>query len=273
MEYGFFDYKYNIVGYAGQHYDGKERYYFMAFCLVAIPLLVALLRKTDHSTMTSFFRTLAVVMLILQVTKMTWESYWDITTGRGFNFEGLLPLDTCSLFLYTLPFAGFGKGKVKRCAVAWLATLGFVGGVSNILFLRALKWYPVFTFGATFSMFYHFMMVFVAVWIVASRYLEFTGKDIIFAFIPHVLFSVPVIALDYIFNWDYMLYRSAGGVPVIEGVAERLRDSGAQWVTTLIMLGAYFGLTAMLTGVYIALQRTAAHIKNTRNKKRLHAEA
>ncbi|MBQ7160470.1 MAG: YwaF family protein [Clostridia bacterium] len=259
MKYSFFDYKYNIPGYSGQHFDGAERYYYMIFCIVVIPLLVFLLRKTDHRRMTRFFRYLSVFMILLEIAKVAWESYWDVKTGRGFNFSGILPLDTCSIFLFALPLVGFGRGKVRECAAAWLATLGLAGGVSNILFIQALKWYPIFTFGATFSMFYHFMMAFVALWIVASGYLEFTAKDIIYAFIPHAIFSLPVIILDYIFGWDYMLYREAGGVPVINGLAAKLADSGMSWVTTVLMLAVYFGLTALLGGTYILLRHIRRH--------------
>ena len=255
MEYGFFDYKYNISGYSGQHFDGAERYFYLAFCFIVIPILVYLLRKTDHRKMTAFFRALAVFMIVLEIAKVSWESYWDVTTGRGFNAGGILPLDTCSLFLFTLPLVGFGRGKVKECGAAWLATLGLVGGVSNILFIQALKWYPIFTFGAFFSMFYHFMMAFVALWIVVSRYIGFRPKDIIYGFIPHAVFSVPVIILDYVFGWDYMLYREAGGVPVIEGVADKLADRGMNWVTTVMMLGIYFAFCAAFTGLYVLVQR------------------
>ena len=258
FDYNFFDYKYNIAGYSGQHFDGAERYAYMIFCFVAIPVLVYLLRKTSHRRMTVFFRYLAVLMILLEITKVSWESYWDVATGRGFNFGGILPLDTCSLFLFTLPFAGFGSGKVKECATAWLATLGLAGGLSNVLFIQALKWYPILSFGAFFSMFYHFMMVFVALWIVASGYLKFSFRHTLYAFLPHVVFSVPVIILDYIFGWDYMLYREASGVPVLSGAADRLRESGMTWLVTVIMLAVYLGLCAGLCGLYTFLQKKVA---------------
>ena len=257
MEYGFFDYKYLIEGYHGQDFDGAMRYVFLVFCFASIPALIFLLRNTKHTTVTKVLRFLAIFMIVLEVAKVSWESYWDIKTGQGFNAGGILPFDTCSLFLYMLPLAAWGKGKVRTCALGWLSTLGLVGGVSNVLFLQALKYYPFWTFGAMFSMVYHYLMVFVALWIVATRYLVFKPVTMFYAFFPHLLFSVLVIALDYHFGWDYMLYRFAGGVPFVEGVASDWMAAGTPYLTTLLMLGLYFLFTALFTLLYTNAQSSA----------------
>ncbi|MBR7092153.1 MAG: YwaF family protein [Clostridia bacterium] len=254
MQYGFFDYKYNIEGYAGQDFDNEMRYVYMIFCLVAVPLLAFLLRKVRHEKITVTLRALAVFIFALEVVKLVWESYYDVTTGRGFNYGGILPFDTCSMFTFLLPLAAFSRGRVRESALAWLATIGLAGGLSNILFLQALKWYPFWTFGAMFSMIFHFSMAFVALWIVTSGYLRFRPGHILYAYIPHFLFSVVVIALDYIFDWDYMLYRHAGGVPLMEGVADRLNAAGYPWLTTGLMLLIYLAIAAMFAMLYTWLQ-------------------
>ena len=269
MNYGFFDYKYLIEGYHGQDFDGVMRYVFLFFCLSSIPILVYSLRKVKHTTVTKTLRFLSIFMILLEIVKVSWESYWDIATGQGFNAGGILPLDTCSLFLYMLPLAAWGKGKVRTCALAWLSTLGLVGGVSNVLFLQALKYYPFWTFGAMFSMTYHYNMVFVALWIVVTHYLEFKPVHMLYAFAPHLLFSALVIFLDYRFGWDYMLYRSAGGVPVIEGIAGTWMQEGTPWFTTILMLGLYFLFTAFFTLLYSRMQKNAYPARQYVYRKRI----
>ena len=262
MDYGFFDYKYNIAGYAGQDFDNGMRYVYMVFCLVMIPLLVFLFRKADRKRVTYTLRALSIFMIVLDVTKIVWESYWDITTGQGFNFGGLLPLDTCSIFLFVLPVAAFGKGKLQEYSLAWLVTFGFVGGFANVLFIQGLKWYPFWTFGAMYSMIYHFVMVFTALWIVATLYLKVKPKHILYALVPHGIFSLIAIPLNYVFGWDYMLYRRAGGVPAVEGISDKLIESGLPWVTPLIMIAVYVSLDAAFIGLYILWQKAVGAIRS-----------
>ena len=262
MNYRFFDYKYSIEGYCGQDFESWVRYGYMAFCLILIPIAVFLLRKTRHERMTAVFRFLSVGVILMETAKITWESWWDIRLGYGFNAGGILPLDTCSLFLFLLPVAGFARGKAHECASAWLATLGLAGGLSNVLFPQALKWYPVLTFGATVSLIHHALMLFVALWIVVTGYHRFRPADVGIAFLPHAVFSVPVIAADYRFRWDYMLYSRAGGVPLIETAAGKLDRIGMNWVTTLMMILIYFLLAWMLSALYARCQRQKATVRD-----------
>ena len=256
--YHFFDYKYNIAGYGRQDYDGPVRTWYLIFCVVTIVLLLILLRNLKHKHVQRYLRVLAFVMPLLEVTKITWETYWDVTTGRGFNWLGLLPIYTCSVFLYCLPVAAFNKGKAGDCCRSWIASLGLVGGLSNIIFPQGLRWYPLMTFGAMYSLSFHYIMVFTALFIVVTEYKRFTFRDILTGFVPHLLFSIPVIAIDYIFGWDYMQYYEAGSVPLIEDLSERFVAQGMRWLTALVMLAAYFALHAALTSLYALWSRYRA---------------
>ena len=44
----------------------------------------------------------------------------------------------------------------------------------------------------------------------------------------------------YIWNMDFMMYKSAGGIPFIKGISQELYAKGEGWITTPIMLGVYF---------------------------------
>lgn len=222
----------------------------MIFALVSIAILLFVFRNAKRKHVGTYMKIVAVALPILEIAKVTWESVWDVKTGHGFNWEGLLPIYTCSLFMYCVIVAAFSKGKLGRWCLSWVCTIGFVGGMSNVLFIRGLKWYPFFTFGAMHSMLFHYVMVFTALLPIVTGYVRFSMKDTFGAFIVHTGFSVPVIALDYIFGWDYMQYYSAGGVPLIEGIVDKFTAGGVRFLAVPLMLALYFALDAIFAAIY-----------------------
>ena len=256
MNYGFFDYKYNILGYSGQDFDSAIRFIYLALSVIAIPQLAALTGRKGEKNAERIFRFLSVYLIIEEVFKISWESYWDIRTGRGFNAGGILPLDTCSIFLYLLPVAAYGRGKARRCALAWISTIGVLGGLSYMLFPMALKWYPLFSFGAWHSLMYHFVMVYAGVTAVSSGMLEVERRDALYGYLPHVIMASAVIPLDYLFGWDYMLLKDASGIPFIEDMASKLSAAGLGGVTTVIMMLLYLACAELFTCINIHVQRT-----------------
>ena len=237
--YGFFDYKYNIPGYSGQDYDGYGRMIYLLISLFALFLLLILLRKTKREFVIKYLKVMGIFMCALYLTKTTWESYFDITTGQGFN-TGLLPFDLCSLVMPCMLIAGFAKGKAKESALAWLATGGVVGGISNLLFLPALKYYPFFTFGAFYSMFWHFIMVFTGIWLYQSGLVRPNFKTVLSAFMIQLFFSMIVIPYDYIRNEDFMFFLRMGGLPLVEDLGIKLYDHGFAFVNTILVLHLFF---------------------------------
>lgn len=253
--YSFFDYKYSIEGYQGQDFDGPMRTVYLVVSAVTILILAILLRKMSRKSMTRYLRFAGLFLIVLEVTKVTWESVWDIRTGHGFNAGGILPLETCSMFMVMAPVAGFGKGKAQRCALAWLTTIGFSAGVSVMLFPNALKWYPFWTFGGFHSMIYHYIMVLTAVLILVTGYMKFEWKDIFCAFLAHFLCTLVVVPVDYIKNWDYMLMREASGIPVLSDFGDRMAEMGMCLITTAMMYGFYFIFCVLWVTVWKALQK------------------
>lgn len=266
-EYHFFDYKYNIAGYSGQDYDGGARWFYMIFTLVSIAALLVIFRNAKRKNVERYMKVAGILLPILEIAKVTWESVWDVRTGRGFNWEGLLPIYTCSLFIYCMIFAAFTKGKVHDWCLSWVATIGLVGGLSNVLFIRGLNWYPFFTFGAFYSMTFHYLMVFTALFIVVTRYKEFRFSDIWKAFAVHGIFSLLVIPTDFYHGWDYMQYYEAGGVPLFEDLSDKLAEAGLRFLTAPMMLLVYLALDALLVTVFIGCQTAAKKLKERKKAK------
>ena len=230
--YGFFDYKYNIPGYHGQDYDNGGRFLYLGISLglLAILLTIFAIKKPKKEAIVWYLRISGIAFTLLCIIKTT-----------------------CSMIMPCAIIAGFAKGKVKNCAEAWLVTGNIVGGISNLLFLRALLYYPFFTFGAMYSMLWHFYMVFTGLFLWITGYVKPKWKLILYAMIPHLAFSVVVIPVNYIWNCDFMLYRTAGGAPLIEDLSTALYSKGIGWLTTPIMVIVYAILFAFIVAVAMGI--------------------
>ena len=242
----FFDYKYSIPGYNGQDFDGPARFVYMIMSIVLIAILVTFFRRAKKETCIVLLRVFSLIFIGIYLLKTIWESYYDIVIGGGFNIC-LLPFDTCSIVMWSALLGGFGKGKWGEIGRAWTAIGGIIGGTSNILFLQALKYYPFFSFGAFYSMFWHFTMAFLGVLSFVTNTVEANFKTIMYAFAFHLAISIIVIPLDYILDLDFMLYVRAGGIPGLEILGDALFNAKLPWLMTIIMLAVYFGAFALVT--------------------------
>ncbi len=256
--YNFFDYKLNISGYSGQDYGGFAQYLYLAISAVLLVSLLVALRKTPRERVYRMIGFIGIFMVFLYIGKTMWESYYDITVGDGFNFW-LLPLDSCSFIMPAAILTGFAKGKVREAAAAWIATGSIVGGFATMLFLKAFNYYPFLSFGAFYSMLWHFLMVFMGLLIIVKtpRNISFSlvGKGFLF----HLIASAVVIPIDYIWNYDFMMYKDLGGIPLFEGVATKLTERGLGFLNPFLMLALYFSAFSLVWLI-------AAGIKNRKKR-------
>ena len=237
--YNFFDYKYNIAGYTGQDYGGVAQTLYLIISIILLITLLILLRKSSKDKVLKIIRFTSIFLIIFYITKTTWESIYDIKRDGAFN-TGLLPFDTCSIIMLATFISGFTKGKLKYMADSWLATGGVVGGIATMLYLNAFKYYPFLSFGAFYSMIWHFLMVFIGLLIINTNYIDLKYEIIIKGFIFHLLISVFIIPIDFIYDFDFMLYKELSGVPIFSDVASKLIDSNLQLLNPLLMIVLYF---------------------------------
>ena len=255
-KYGFFDYKGNIIGYEGQDYMSPIQYIMTGIGVVLIIVLLIFLRNMKKENSKKMLWIMGVVFTSLYLIKTSWESYFDITQAGGFNIW-ILPFDTCSIFMPTLLIAGLSKKDsfFERISATFLSTIGFAGGVANFIFLRGLNYYPMFSFGALYSFFWHLAMVFVALFIPVTKFHKFEWKDILLSMIPLLAFAVVVIPFNYIKDLDFMLLNGAGGAPLIEDLADKLIKANLRPFATLIMLIAYLAVSALMVSIYIGIPK------------------
>ncbi len=255
--YNFFDYKKNIPGYEGQDYGGFPQYLYLAVSVVLIVGLLIALRKTPPAKVRRIVGAIGIFMTVFYLVKTTWESIYDVRFDGSFNFW-LMPFDTCSLIMPAAILAGFSKGRVRKAAECWLATGGVLGGFATMLFLNAFKFYPFLSFGAFYSMVWHFLMVFTGLLILVTTPRNLKYTIVTNGYLFHLAASLIVIPIDFIFDFDFMMYKDLGSVPFFEGVASDLTGRGLGFLNPVIMLILYFAAFSLIWLI-------AAGIKNRKN--------
>ncbi len=264
---GFFTYKDFLEGYNGQEYMGIGQFAFLAVATLAIVLICVFLRNVSHKKIDILLKILAIAIPVLEIIKIATESYFDIKGGHGFNFSGLLPLYTCSLFIYTLPFAGFAKGKAREYCLSFLTTIGIFAGLTNFIMAPILNTYPFFNFHSFVSLNFHFWMVFIGVFLISTKYYVPKWKDIFKGMVPLAILSVIAIPVDYslsaYYGWsvDYMLYYSGNGAPLLPNVANALAQVGLRPIFTIIIFITYIAITAIIVSVV----RLVCFLKNKKS--------
>lgn len=147
---------------------------FSAFCVLGVILLCLRFAKKSERTLRTVYGMLWGLIVVLEITKIVWES----CTGLTVNIEwaGILPLYPCSIFMYAMPFAIWGKGYVRRAACGYVCTLGLLGGAINFVYpATILGSYSCISFAGFHTFFYHGVIVFCAVTMLLSRYHTYTG--------------------------------------------------------------------------------------------------
>ena len=249
MHYRFFDYKYNIADFDSDLFSTPHLVY-IALVFVSAFLICWLLRRTSHRRITALLKALFVFSALLEIAKISWESYYDITTGRGFNSYGLLPIYTCSLFIYTLPFAAWGKGRVRRSALSFLTTVCLLYGAIGVVYCNGLNFYPFWTFGAFYSLYFHSAMFVTGVFLLMTGYHRLEWSDALWAMPPILLLCLVAIPVNHALGSDYMMIYSGSGVPIYEDLAARLAEKGLRFVYTMIMMLTHIPLAALVIAVY-----------------------
>ena len=238
-DYGFFDYKHNIIGYSGQDFRSSAQLVYLLISLVLLVSVLTVLRKLSKDMVSNVIMSVTIFLILFYIGKTTWETIYDIKFIGGFNSR-LYPLDTCSIIMYAGLISSFLKGKIKEYSDSWLATGCVVGGVATMISLNALKCYPFLSFGALYSMIWHFLMVFVGLLLIVTNYVDVNYKTILKGFSFHFTVSLIVIPIDFIFECDFMMYRNLGGVPVFEHVAAKFTNMNIQFLNPIMMLIIYF---------------------------------
>lgn len=167
--------------------------------------------KKGEKTLRIVYGVIWASVVILEATKIIWET----VSGSAVNFEwgGVLPLYPCSIFMYALPFAVWGKGAVRYAACGYVCTLGLLGGAINFVYpANILSNYSAVSFSGFHTLFYHGAIVFCAVSMLASGYHSYKRATkwyhLLLPALPCLVVSVFANAVNFSpIGSDYMFFK------------------------------------------------------------------
>lgn len=184
---------------------------FAAMVLAAIIWLSLAMRKKAEAYIRKLFTVLWVMVTVLEIVKIVWES----TAGKtvGVEWGGILPLYPCSIFMYAMPFAIWGRGWVRKAACGYVCTLGLLGASINFVYpATILGNYSCISFAGVHTFFYHGTMLFVCLSMLLSGYHRYNAMtkwwELMLPAVPTLLVSIPANLVNFSpIGSDYMFFK------------------------------------------------------------------
>ena len=90
----------------------------------------------------------------------------------------------------------------------------------------------------------------VGMFLLFTRYKKLEWKDMVYAWIPILLLSFIATPVNYQYGADYMQTYSAGGVPLLSTLADKLAAVELRYLFTIFMILLYIPFAAIVIGVY-----------------------
>ena len=184
---------------------------FAAVVLAVIILSVRWLYKRPVETVRRVWAVLWALMVVLEVVKILWES----TAGKtvGIEWGGILPLYPCSIFMYAMPFAIWGRGWARKAACGYVCTLGLLGGTVNFVYpATILGSYSCISFAGFHTFFYHGAMLLTALTMLLSGYHSYRDMkkwwELVLPAVPALIVSIPANLVNFSpIGSDYMFFK------------------------------------------------------------------
>lgn len=210
------------------------------FLIVTIvPFLMRNMKKYKIKTVLII---LWIMEVLLEFFKISLKGFQD---GWGSNITIFsLPIHLSSWFMYVMPFAIWGKGKVKQGAYTWLCTMSILGGILNLVIPATLYYYPITSFRGMHNMFYHAVMLFTGMLLWFTKEYKPQKSDFTLGYVPTFAASILAIAVDLSINADYMFLISGQDTPltIISSVLPG-------WLYTPLIFVGYFAVSSLLIGI------------------------
>lgn len=187
-------------------------HFIFAGIVLAIVIIGALvLAKKSEKTIRITFGVIWAYAVVFEVVKIVWETY----AGTDVYFEagGVLPLYPCSIFMYAMPLAIFGKEIVRYMGYGYVCTLGVLGGAINFFYpANILSHYSCISFAGFHTFFYHGALLFCAIVMLRSGYHSFKKASrawhLLLPAVPALTVSIPANLVNFSkIGSDYMFFK------------------------------------------------------------------
>ncbi len=151
-----------------------------------------------------------IALMAFEVIIVAWDSLAGM--NKGLDLQTGLSLYPCSLFLYTMPFAIWGRSVWEKMACGYVCTLGLLGALVNFLYpIARLTEYSCISFASMHTFTFHGSMLFTCIVMLKSGYFSYradTLRELFYPCIPSLLLSVPANLINYSsIDADYMYFR------------------------------------------------------------------
>ena len=149
--------------------------------------------------------------MILEPTKIVWETLSG--ASRNFEWGGILPLYPCSIFMYAMPLAIFGRGKVRYMGCGYVCTLGLLGAAVNFFYpANILSNYSCLSFAGFHTFFFHGAILFCALVMLISGYHSYKSAKTVWDLLLPALPALAVSVVANLVNFskigsDYMFFK------------------------------------------------------------------
>ncbi len=216
-------------------------HFIFAGLILALVIIATILVSKREKAIKPAFIICWAIFTVLEVVKITWES----VSGNeiGIEYTGVLPLYPCSLYMYAMPFAIWGKGNVKKAACGYVCTVGMLGGAINFFYpMTVLPRYSCISFAGMHTFIFHGAMLFTCLTMLVSGYHRYTNVKMwwqpFLATIPALILSIPANIVNYTLDADYMFFRgNSAFLPAIFG-------NVSDFWTTVIIYALYIIIPA-----------------------------
>lgn len=182
------------------------------------------------------------VFCVWEIVIVLWDALASL--DKSFDLASNLSLYPCSLYLYTMPFIFWGGKKAQRMACGYIATLGFLGAVTALIYPVRLMDYSCISFAGFHTLFYHGAILFTFFVLMLSHIHTYRGvsrwQELFYASVPGLLLSVPANIINYSpVNSDYMYFT--GQFPILA----KLLPNAPKIKVTLFIYALYIIIPAL----------------------------
>jgi hypothetical protein len=219
-------------------------HFFFAACVATLLIFLGLrIAKKSEKTIRITFICVWIALVVLEAVKILWETYCGKTVS--FEWGGILPLYPCSIFMYAMPFAIWGRGLVRRAACGYVCSLGLLGASINFIYpATILGNYSCISFAGFHTFFYHGMMLMCALVMLRSGYHSYKN---ITKWYELLLPAAPFLAVSIVANLvnfspirsDYMFFKLDSFIFAPIGRAT------ADWLAVILVYLAYLLIHAL----------------------------
>ncbi len=232
--------------------------WYAVFAILTVGIIVFLVKKNSPKAIKISLTIFWAIAVFADVVKII----TSIATG-GFVLTGSLPLYICSIFMYAMPFAIWGKGKIKDAACTFVCTIGLFGVFMNYVIPSVTINYSLLSFWGLHTTVYHSMLIIAPLVMLCTGYHKIKIKNFGWAFLGFVVLTIGVVLIDFIIKADYMYFRTGEGTSL--GIVMNIASAtGVFW--PVLMYSGYAIVQIVMTLIILGITKAVEFLKKKVNK-------